>query len=65
MLDGNKIIEQARILAETESKTQFHTLFKFAIQNGITIKELRDEMRVLLSMSDEEADEISKNMRIR
>ena len=62
MLDGNKIIEQARILAETESKTQCPTLFKFAVQNGITIKELRDELRVLLSMSDEEAEDISKNM---
>ena len=62
MIDGNKIIEQARILAEKESKTQCPTLFKFAIQNGITIKELRDEMRILIWMTDEEAEDISKKM---
>ena len=62
MINGNKIIEQARKLAELESKTQCPTLFKYAVQNGITLKKLRDELRVLLSMSDDEAEDISKRM---
>lgn len=63
MIDGNKIIEQARKLAEMESKTQCPTLFKYAVQNGITLKELRDEIRILISMTDGEIDEISKIMK--
>ena len=62
MIDGKKIMEQAIILAELENKTQCPTLFKFAVQNGITIKELRDELRILFSMPDEEANEISNKM---
>lgn len=63
MIDGNKIIEQARKLAELENKTQCPTLFKYAVQNGITLKELRDEIRILISMTDGEIDEISKIMK--
>lgn len=63
VIDGRKIMEQARKLAELENKTQCPTLFKFAIQNGITLQELRDEIRLLISMPDDELKEISQQMK--
>ena len=62
MVDVNKIMQQARVLAEVEKSVQCPTLLKFAVEKGITLKELRDELRVLFSMSDEEAEEISRKM---
>lgn len=63
MIDGNRIMQQAKKLAELENRTQCPTLFKYAVQNGITLKELRDEIRILISMSEEELNDISQEMR--
>lgn len=63
MIDGNRIMQQAKKLAELENRTQCPTLFKYAVQNGITLKELRDEIRILISMSEEELNDISQGMR--
>ena len=54
MINGDDIIRKAKELAEKESECPCPTLFRFAIEHGISLKQLRDEIRLLISMSDEE-----------
>lgn len=54
MINGEEIVRKARELAKKESECPCPTLFRIAAERGISLKELRDEIRLLISMSDEE-----------
>ena len=54
MINGDEIIRKARELAQKEVQCPCPTLFRFAVERGISLKELRDEIRLVISMSDEE-----------
>jgi hypothetical protein len=54
VINGEEIIRKARELAQKESECPCPTLFHIAVERGISLKELRDEIRLLISMSDEE-----------
>lgn len=53
-MDGKKIIEEAKRLAELDAECPCPALFKFAFDRGIKLEQLRDEIRLLISMSDDE-----------
>lgn len=57
MINGEDILSIAMELAQKESECPCPTLFRFAAERGISLKELRDEIRLLISMSDNEIEE--------
>ena len=54
VINGDEIMRKARELARKETECPCPTLFRFAVEHGVSLKELRDEIRMLISMSDEE-----------
>ncbi len=55
-IDGNKILEMAKKLAQQEAECACPTLFRFAIERGISLVDLRNEIRWLISMSDQDLE---------
>lgn len=53
-MDGKKIIDEAKRLAQLEAECPCPTLFEFAFDRHITLEQLRDEIRILISMPDDE-----------
>lgn len=53
-MDGKKIIEEAKRLAKLESECPCPALFEFAFDRRITLEQLRNEIRILISMPDDE-----------
>lgn len=53
-MDGKKIIDEAKRLAKMETECPCPVLFKLAFDRGITLEQLRDEIRLLISMPDDE-----------
>ena len=53
-MDDKKIIEEIRRLARLEEECPCPTLFRFAVERDIKLEQLRDEIRLLISMSDDE-----------
>lgn len=56
-MDGKNFIEEAKRLAKLEAECPCPALFKFAFERGIKLEQLRDEIRLLISMSDDEVKE--------
>ena len=54
MNDMNEILAKAKKLVQLEAECPCPTLFKLAFEKGITLEQLRDEIRLLISMSDDE-----------
>ena len=54
MINGDEIVSKARELAQKETECPCPTLFRFAVERGVSLKEIRDEVRLLISMSDDE-----------
>lgn len=53
-MDDKKIIDEIKRLAKLEAECPCPTLFKFAFERDIKLEQLRDEIRLLISMSDDE-----------
>lgn len=53
-MDGKKIIDEVKRLAKLEAECPCPALFKFAFDRGIKLEQLRDEIRLPISMSDDE-----------
>lgn len=53
-MDGKKIIEEAKRLAKLEAECPCPALFEIAFDRRITLEQLRDEIRILISMPDDE-----------
>lgn len=49
-----KFIEYAMHVSELEEECPCPKLLRLALDNGMTLEELRDEIRLLISMPDDE-----------
>ena len=56
MMNGEDILRKAKELAQKETECTCPTLFRIAVERNISLKQLRDEIRLLISMSDDELD---------
>lgn len=53
-MDAKRIIEEAKRLAQLDAECPCPTLLEFAFDRHITLEKLRDEIRNLICMLDDE-----------
>lgn len=64
MIDADKLIRRAKEYEQKESECPCPILFRISAERGITLKQLRDEIRLLISMSDDEAESYDVETRV-